>query len=352
MALITLCSGMLLYSDRGSRRGSGAKRTGPIPVALVQYASVGSLDDGVQGVLAGLADRGYADGGKILLRTFNAEADVAMANTIAREVTSGDFELIVTISTNSLQTVANANQSAHPVRHVFGVVSDPYAAGVGIDPEDHRRHPAHLAGYGCMPPTREVFELALKLNPRLKRVGLIWNPGEANSVAATKLARLACTDLGLELIEANAENSAAVIESTQAVISRGAEGIWLSGDVTSIQASDALIRTALKSGIPVFSVTPGKVKEGALFDLGGDYVEIGRTVGDLAADVLEGKNPADVAIENRLPTLLLLNERILPQLRGNWSFPPEVREQAAGLITTTAEQLPERFQTAPVKRGP
>jgi hypothetical protein len=68
--------------------------------------------------------------------------------------------------------------------------------------------------------------------------------------------------------------------------------------------------------------------------------------------VLEGKNPADVAIENRLPTLLLLNERILPQLRGNWSFPPEVREQAAGLITTTAEQLPERFQTAPVKRGP
>ena len=100
-------------------------------MALVQYSSVGSLDDGVQGVLSGLADRGYTDGGKIRQRKFNAAADVAMAKAIAREVTSGDFGLIVTISTNSLQTVANANQSAHPVGHVFGVVSDPYAAEIG-----------------------------------------------------------------------------------------------------------------------------------------------------------------------------------------------------------------------------
>jgi len=345
MALIAACSAILLYSDRGSRKGSSAARTGPIPVALVQYASVGSLDDGARGVVAALADRGYSDGGKIRLQRFNAEADVAMANTIARAVTTGDFDLIVTISTNSLQTVANANQSAHPIRHVFGVVSDPYSAGVGIDPQDHRRHPAHLAGYGCMPPTRELFELARRINPNLKRVGLVWNPAEANSVAATKVGRMVCADLGIELIEANAENTAAVIESTQAVISRGAEGIWLSGDVTTIQAAEALIATAFKSGVPVFSVTPGKVKSGALFDLGGDYVEIGRTVGDLAADVLEGKNPADVPVENQLPTILLLNEKIIPGLHGTWSSSREVRQEAAGVITADGEQLPERFRT-------
>jgi len=349
LSLIAACSAILLYSDRDSRRRGSGVRSGPVPVALVQFASVGSLDDGVQGVVDALADRGFSDGGKIRLQRFNAEADVAMANTIARTVTSGDFDLIVTISTNSLQTVANANQSAHPTRHVFGLVSDPYAAGVGIDPEDHRHHPAHLAGFGCMPPSREVFELARRMNPNLKRVGLVWNPAESNSVAATKAGRAACADLGIELIEANAENAAAVIESTQAVISRGAEGIWLSGDVTTIQAAEALIATALKAGVPVFSVTPGKVKSGALFDFGGDYVAIGRTVGDLAADVLEGKDPAAVEIENRLPTILLLNEKIIPQLRGSWSFPADVRKEAAGMISAREEQLPQRFQTPAAK---
>jgi putative ABC transport system substrate-binding protein len=349
LALIAACSAILLYSDRGARKESLAERSGPVPVALVQFASVAALDDGVRGVIAALADRGYSDGGKIRLQRFNAEGDVAMANTIARTVTSGEFELIVTISTNSLQTVANANQSAHPIRHVFGVVSDPYSAGVGIDPEDHRKHPKHLAGYGCMPPSREVFELARQMNPKLKRVGLVWNPAESNSVANTKVGRSVCADLGIELIEANAENAAAVIESTQAVISRGAEAIWLSGDVTSIQAADALIATAMKSGVPVFSVLPGKVRSGTLFDFGGDYVEIGRTLGDLAADVLEGKPTADVPVENRLPTLLLLNEKIIPQLRGTWSFPPDVRKESAGVITAAGEQLPERFRTPVAK---
>ncbi len=345
LALIAACSAILLYSDRGSRKGSSARRSDLVPVALVQFTSSEALDQGARGLVDALADRGFSDGGKIRLQRFNAEADNAVANTIARVVTGGDFELIATISTNSLQTVANANQSARPIRHVFGVVSDPFSAGVGIDPEDHSRHPAHLTGYGCMPPCRETLELARRINPGLKRVGLVWNPAESNSVSATRLGRAVCAELGIELIEANAENAAAVIESTQAVISRGAEGIWLSADVTTIQAAEALIATALKSGIPVFSVIPGKVKGGALFDLGGDYYAIGRTVGDLAADVLEGKSPADIPVENQLPTLLFLNEKIIPGLRGSWSFPPEVRKEAVGLITAEGEQLPEMFRT-------
>lgn len=344
LALIAACSGILLYSDRGSRQGHSAARSGPVPVALVQFTSSEALDQGVRGLLEGLADRGFSDGGKIALQRFNAEADNAVANTIARVVTAGDFDLIVTVSTNSLQTVANANQSAHPIRHVFGVVSDPYSAGVGIDPRNHSSHPAHLTGYGCMSPCREILELARRINPGLKRVGLVWNPAESNSVAVTRVGREVCADLKIELIEANAENAAAVIESTQAVIARGAEAIWLSADVTTIQAADALIATAMKSGVPVFSVTPGKVRSGALFDLGGDYYAIGRTVGDLAADVLDGRNPAEIPVENLIPTILLLNEKVIPQLRGSWNFPPDLRKEAAGVITAEGEQLPEIFR--------
>jgi len=345
LSLIAACSAVLLYSDRASRQGGAARRTGPIPVALVQHASIAPLDDAVQGLLQVLGERGWLAPEKIRLQKFNSESDIAMANTIAGEVTSGPFELIITISTISLQTVANANRGLRPVRHVFGMVSDPCGAGVGIDRNDPLRHPPYMTGYGNLPPVRDVLELARRVNPALRRVGLVWNPAEANSVASTEIGRQVCTELGLELIEANADSAAVVLEATQAVISRGAEAIWLSGDVTTVVAADSLINTALKSGVPVFSVNPGTVSQGALCDLGGDFLAVGRNVGELVVEALEGRNLAEIPVENRMPKILLINETVLPQLKGNWQLSPELRREAQGRITAAGEDLPERFRS-------
>ncbi len=46
------------------------------------------------------------------IRRFNAENDLPTANAIAKQITNGEFDLLLTASTLSLQTVANANQAA------------------------------------------------------------------------------------------------------------------------------------------------------------------------------------------------------------------------------------------------
>src|SRR6476646_872847 len=113
-------------------------------LALVQQTSIPALDDGITGALAALKERGYVDGGRIALRQYNAQGDISTANAIAKEVTSGDFDLILSASTVSLQTIANANRFATPPRkHVFALVSDPYAVGVGVSRENHMSHPAY-----------------------------------------------------------------------------------------------------------------------------------------------------------------------------------------------------------------
>src|SRR5215510_9818646 len=191
VALIAVASGILLYSDLRSRKSSqqrpkpGAQRQ--FRVALVQHASQATLDEGTRGVLEALAARGYADGGKLALRRYNAEADLPTANSIAKEVVSGGNDLIISISTLSLQTVANANKFASKTPHVFGLVSDPYSAGVGINPSNHLDHPAYLTGYGTMPPVVEAFKLARQMRPELKTVGLVWSPTEPNYQAQTRL---------------------------------------------------------------------------------------------------------------------------------------------------------------------
>src|SRR6185437_16302627 len=88
----------------------------PLKIAMVQHSAIPTLDDGVNGIIEGLQHRGYADGGRIRLRRYNAQGDISVANAIAKEVTSGDFDLVLSVSTVSLQTIANANRFATPPR--------------------------------------------------------------------------------------------------------------------------------------------------------------------------------------------------------------------------------------------
>jgi hypothetical protein len=63
-------------------------------------------------------------------------------------------------------------------------------------------------------------------------------------------------------------------------------------------------------------------------------------VGQLAADVLDGRSPATIPVENFVPETFLVNETVLPSLKERWSFPPDIRAKATGWITATATNLP------------
>ena len=344
--LIALAAGVLLYTDRGSRNRVKRSSGSPAPagktfrVALVQSASLPVFEEGANGLLEALAARGYADGGRIQLRRFNAEADIGTANAIAKEVTTGSYDLIVSLSTVSLQTIANANKVGSRTLHVFGLVSDPFSAGVGIEPTNHAVHPPYLTGYGSIQPVERSFRIAREMRPQLNSVGLVWNPAEANSLAQTKIARKVCADMGITLVEANAENSTAALEAANSLIARSVEAIWISGDVTVSMATDLILNTARRAGIPVFTSLPPSVLRGTLFDLGSDYLEVGRTVGRLVADVLDGKNPANIPVENFVPEVFLINDTVPESLKERWTITDSLRKRANGWITATTTNLP------------
>src|SRR5437867_5409951 len=356
IALIAFASGILLYSDRRSRNRFQQRPTHTavaekqFRVALVQHASQPILDDGVRGLIEALAARGYADGGKLRLRRYNAEADLPTANSIAKDVVAAGNDLIITVSTPSLQTVANANKFGSQTRHVFGLVTDPYGAGVGINRTNHLDHPPYLAGYGTMQPVAEAFKMAKQMRPELKTVGLVWNPTESNSEAQTRLARSVCAELGLTLLEANAENTVGVAEAANSLTARGVEAVWLSGDVTVLVAADAVIAAARRGKIPVFTVIPPTAKKGALFDMGANYFEIGKATGKLAADVLDGRRPAQIPVENLLPEMLVVNRLALEGLKDPWQFPDAVAQRASVVIDATGTH--SRLAAPAILRAP
>ena len=341
MALIVVASGMLLVSDWMGREGRSGEAGDPatalhrkvragerVRVALLKWASSVTLDETTRGLLEGLAERGFEHGGAMELQTFCAEGDMPTAVSMAQRAFGGEFDLVLTVSTPMLQVAATANKQGKVV-HVFGAVTDPYAAGVGISRENHRNHPAWLAGVGTFQPVRETLELARRLFPDLKRLGTVINPSEACSQACYELAQKTCAEMGLELSAVTVDNSAAVYEAASALAAQGVQAFVIGGDNTVESAFGAVVKAADAAKIPVLGYASMYAGMGALAGLGANYVDVGRVQGRLAGDVLKGLSPREIPVENVMPLKLSLNLHVAAELRDLWIIPPEVVAEAS-----------------------
>jgi len=329
--LIVAASAALLFSDLGRR----TTKAHSVPrVGLLQHASTMLLDEGTRGTIDGLSEHGFVDGKTVVIDQFNAHGDITVGNSIAAEMVQARYDLLLTMSTLSLQAVANANRGGKTVQ-VFGLVADPAVAGVGISWDDPLKHPANLVGYGSFLPVPDAFAIAREMFPGLKRVGVAWNPAEANSRAFVEKAREACQQMGIELLEANVENSNSVLEAEQSLVARDAEALWISGDVTVSVAADSVIAVGRKAHIPVFSIIPGKPDRGTLFDYGADFYQIGRQTGGLAADILRGADPRKIPVKNEVPIYFVVNTTALTGLRQRWQIPAKILVRSNVVVDAT-----------------
>jgi len=326
--LIVATSAFLLLSDWKQRTSEASS----IPrVAIFQFSSVKLLDDGVRGVMDRLKDNHFDVGRNVLVDRFNSENDMATATSIANEITSGKYGIVVSVSTNCLQAVANANQNGR-AKHIFGVVADPTIAKVGVSATDPLDHPKHMIGIGSLMPPAEILAAAVRMNPKVKKFGLPWNPSQANSERFTVLARKAAKEMGLELIEAPVDNTNAVGETVASLIARGSEAILALGDLTVVLAIDSVVSEAKKAKIPVFSSQTDMVPRGALYAAGPDFYYIGRQMGDLLVRVLKGEDTAKIPISYELPKQFAVNLKTLQGLKEGWRIPDDVVAQATTVI--------------------
>lgn len=326
--LIAAAAAILLVSDRQHRKPGRSKQA---RVAVFQFSSRPILDDSVRGVMDALAAQGFVPGKTILIRKFNPENDLPTAHAIAKEITGGGFGMVITVSTPCLQVMAAANREGK-VMHVFGTVTDPFGAGVGINRTNSLDRPAHLAGLGTFQPVKEVFRLAKQAYPDLARVGVVWCPLEACSEACVRLGREICGELGIGLLEAQVDNTAGILEAADSLVERGVQALWIGGDNIIESAPSSVVQAARKGRIPVFANAPGHVDAGALIGLGADYYEVGRCEGELAARILKGANPAAMRVENVVPQQLAVNLTALENLRDPWRIPPEMLARSARVL--------------------
>lgn len=295
-------------------------------VAFLQLSSYFVMEDAVRGQVEGLRSGGIVDGEGATFTFYNAQGDVAEARRMAEEIVAGEYDLIMTVSTQCLEAVAEANLERQGL-HAFAAVVNPAVTTAGIG-EDLSK-PVYMTGVGTPQPIESIFAFAKEAFPALERVGVVWNPSESQSGYSLNLARGFAEELGFTLIDETIDDPVDISRATSDAIARGAQAIWVGSDNSVNNALPVVIEVANAASVPVFTMLPNAIDNGALFDLGADYYQVGVRSGEKAVALLGG---AEVDIELYTPEALYLNLGVLGGLADPWTFSEEMIDRAARVI--------------------
>ena len=321
---------VLLLSDLQNRKGK-SQTNEKSRIAIFRFTSNQTLEEAERGVLDKIRGSKNFANDHIEITKYCAEGDMAVANTIARNIVSEKFNMVVSISTTGLQVMANANKAGE-VLHVFCTVTDPMSAGVGITGPAASQHPPHLVGIGTFQPVERIFRIARQMNPELKKVGVVWCTSEACSVACLKKARVICKELDIELVEVSVETVSQVYEAALAVCSQRVEALWIGGDSVVEPVIEMVMGAAAKFNIPVFTNNPKHAFKGGMANLGANYYQVGQTAGEMVVNLMNGMKTSQVEIKNVVPEKLYINDSVRKQLKGNWLLPSDLQARADSII--------------------
>ena len=291
-----------------------------LKIGIIQIVEHPALDAAREGFIDQFTEHGYIEGEKITYQIQVAQGDMATANTIAQKFKNERLDLILAIATPTAQAVANLIKDK-PI--LITAVTDPVAAGLV---ESAERPGSNVTGTNDLQPLAEQFALAQQLVPGAKRVGIIYNAGEANSVTQVQMAKAIADQLGLEVVEATVDTSAGVLQAAQSFIGR-VDFIYVPTDNTVVSAFSSVVKVAEENGIPVFPGEENLVPQGALATVGVNYYRLGRQTAEMALRILEeGAKPETMPIESQKETELVINEDVAQALGIN--IPAAIRAKA------------------------
>ena len=292
-------------------------------VAVTAIVEHPALDAARRGIRDELAAAGYQEGHNLDLLFESAQGSPAIAAQIARRFVDEAPDVVVPISTPSAQAVVGATKEI-PV--VFTAVTDPVGARLVANLE---RPGGNVTGVSDRSPIGLQLELIRGIMPAARRLGVIYNPGEANSVTLIELLRQEAPVRGLEIVEALAPRPADVLPAAEGLVGK-VDAIYVPTDNTVVTALEAVVNVGTDNRLPVFAGDTDAVPRGAVAALGFNYYDLGRQTGKIVARVLEGAKPGDIPVQGVQITELYLNPGAAAAM--GVSIPQELLERAKFMV--------------------
>lgn len=293
-------------------------------ISVSQFVEHPALDAVLQGFQDYFKEKNIA--AKFIVH--NAQANMGTATQIAQQMVGEKADLLVAIATPSAQTCVQALSKApaelkRPL--LFTAVTDPVAAGLIKDLE----HPdAGITGVSDLLPVKEHIQMVLAFKKDIKKLGLLYNAGEANSKATIAAIKGLREELGFTTVEATASKTADVYQAAKSLVGK-VDAIFIPTDNTIIAALESVLKVGVQNQLPVFAADVDSVKRGAVAAMGFDYYKHGYQTGALAERILNGEKPETIPVQMQKELQLHINANYARQMGLT---PPEALLQKATMV--------------------
>ncbi len=299
LGLIVLTSAALLLGAK--RYMSVPVRKDLITIGIIQTVSHPALDDVREGYIEHLKKN---LGSKVEFVYQNAEGSISSAHSIAKSYHNNSrIKGILAIGTPVAQAMANI-EKIKPI--YIAAITDPQEAGLLTNNKN-------VCGTNDMIDVGEEISIIKKIVPQAKTVAILYNPAEVNSVVMVKTIEKELKKVDLISIKMGVNSDSEVAMATT-IATRKADVIITPTDNLIVAAMPQVAAIALKHKTPLFATDNPSVKRGALASRGVNYIRAGRQTAAITMQVLQGKSPKDLPIQQPRDNELVVNENTLKQL--------------------------------------
>jgi putative tryptophan/tyrosine transport system substrate-binding protein len=296
LGLITIVLPLLIQSCSPNK--SNGKKTIAV-TQIVEHPSLNAIRDGLKEELAA---SGFNADDTLNWRWESAQGSPSTATQIAKKFAGETPDVIVAISTPSAQSAIAA---APKLPVIFSGVTDPLSAKLVTN----LQQPGGLVtGVSDLAPIAKHLELIQQITPTTKRIGILYNAGESNSVSQVNLLKAAATARNLTIVEATVSNSSEVATAAKSLVGK-VDSIYIPTDNTIVSALEAVLQVGITNKLPIYAGDIDSVDRGAIATLGFNYKDVGKQTGKMVVRVLKGEKPGTIAVETPSQLNLVINTK-------------------------------------------
>ena len=252
-------------------------------IGVSQIVEHPALDDAKKGFQEAVKKSGL----KVEFDDKNANKDMSAQTIIMQQFNNDKKDLVFAISTPTAQAAMAQIDSKTPI--VFASVSDPTGAGLVGKP--------NITGTSGVPEIESNLKLIKEAFPNAKKIGVLYNTSEQNSVVQVKMLKELASKYGFEIISESSTNANEMV-SALTKISKEIDVFYAIQDSTLVTYFKNLSEKMNEEKIPIVGSSIVFSDLGGLMSQGTTDYQIGYRAGEMAVDILKnGKKPSDIKIK-------------------------------------------------------
>jgi putative tryptophan/tyrosine transport system substrate-binding protein len=251
-----------------------------------------------------LRQLGWVEGTNLVVERKDPDSRLDQLPALAADLVRSKPDLIVAVAA---QAALAAKKATSDLPIVMLYVADPVDLGFAAS---LAKPGGNMTGVTALVPGDFIGKMLDVLRgalPQVKRVAIIINPSNATHRRLYPETTVPAAKLGFEIDLHEVRESEAIPAVVAAAKARGAEALYVFGDVLFSFPQSRVPDLAAQAGLPSMGLEVAFAKVGGLMAYGPDFFHLTRRGAHYVDKILKGANPADLPIEQPTKFLTVIN---------------------------------------------